>query len=348
VMQPYVHNEANKWDAEYSYSAGGATLSQGGEVINTLDGGYAFCVAVQDPPDATGAPAIAAGHLTIVDSTGKALWDAQFCAKDPNSKNCLATYPVDVLQDPETKNYAVLSQVAFTNTIVALTFISDAGDVLGSSFYADRTNLVGAQFVHGATADTYLVVGSRVNADSVGNAFYAELSRTASAPRFVYGVGATTAAPRLLSVAKTANGYGLAGMFTDAKQANEAWLVLIDATGKIKTQLQYGGTLGDRASTIATVPAGGFVMGGGTFNWGQLAQGLEDMWTLRVDSEGALTFDTTLTPKPLLQTVNLAAAAVTTISLPVLDTASVKSTATQVKANVNVTALSFGQAQQTP
>lgn len=346
VRQPYVHSET--WDAEYKYSAGGATLAQGGEVINTSDGGYAFCVGVQDPPDAAGVAAIPAGHLTKLDAGGKVLWDAQFCARDPNKLNCFPTYPVDVLQDPETKNYAVLSQVTVNSTLVALTFISDAGEVLGSSFYAERTNLAPAQFTRGASADSYLVVGSRVNVDGVGNAFYAELSRTPAAPRFVYQVGASTAAPRLLSVAKTANGYGLAGVYNDAKQANEAWLVLIDNDGNLKSQLEYGGPLGDRANAISTVPAGGFVLGGATFNWGQVVQGQSDMWTLRVDASGAIAFDATVSPQPVFQTVNLATAALTTITLPALDTGAVKSSATAVKANVTNTAFSFGQVQQTP
>ena len=349
VKQPYLHNEPSKWDFEYAYSAGGATLNQGGEVINTLDGGYAFCVTVQDPPLAVGAAAPPpAGHLTKVDANGKPVWDAQFCIRDPNKLNCFATYPVDVLQDPETKNYAVLSQVAFNTTIVAITFVSDAGEVLGSSMYGERTNLVAAQFTRGANADTYLVVGSRVNVDGVGNAFYAELSRAAATPRFAYQVGAAAAAAHLLSVAKTSNGYGISGVYTDPKQANEAWLVLIDPNGNLKAQLAYGGPLGKRANAVSTVPAGGFVLGGATFNWGQLAQGLSDMWTLRVDAAGAITFDTTVTPPPIFQTVNLAAGALTSITPQALDTGSVKSSATQVKANVTSTAITFGQAQQTP
>ncbi|MEO6599868.1 MAG: hypothetical protein ABIQ16_08360 [Polyangiaceae bacterium] len=347
VRQPYLHNEANKWDSEYTYSGGGAMLNQGGEVINTLDGGYAFCLAIQDPPNAAGVPAIPAGHLTKVDSAGKALWDAQFCVRDPNKLNCFPTYPVDVLQDPETKNYAVLSQVTYTNTIVALTFISEAGDVLGSTYYGEQSNLVGAQFARGAAADTYLVVGSHVNADG-GNAFYAELSRAAGVPRFAYEVGARSAAPRLLSVAKTASGYGLSGVYTDAKQSNEAWLVLLDTSGVIKTQLAYGGPLGDRANAISTAPAGGFVLGGATLNWGQVAPALSDMWTLRVDAAGAITFDAALSPQPIFQTATQAGTPLSTITPLALDTGKVKSTATQVKATVTSTPITFDQVKQTP
>lgn len=350
VKQPYLYNEANKWDAEYKYSAGGAMFARGGEVINTLDGGYAFCAGVQDPPpNANAGSPPPAGHLTKLDASGKVLWDAQFCARDSQKLNCYETYPVDLLQDPETKNYAVLSQVVVgTVTSVGLTFISDAGDVLGSSFYAERTNLVGVQFARGATTDTYLVVGSRVNVDGVGNAFYAELSRAATAPRFAYSLGAAGVAPHLLSVAKTAGGYGLSGVYTDAKQANEAWLVIIDTNGGIKTQLAYGGPLGERANAVSTVPAGGFVLGGATFNWGQVVQGMSDMWTLRVDAAGAITFDATVSPQPIFQTVNLAQTALTSITVQALDTGIVKSGAAQLKPNVTTAAISFGQAQQTP
>ncbi|MET0792698.1 MAG: hypothetical protein ABW061_14350, partial [Polyangiaceae bacterium] len=64
---------------------------------------------------------------------------------------------------------------------------------------------------------------------------------------------------------------------------------------------------------------------------------------------GSITLDTTVSPKPLFQTANLTASALTSIANVALDTGNVKSTATQVKANVKLSSdTSFGQVKQTP
>jgi hypothetical protein len=340
VSQPYVYTE--KWDAEYAYSTGSAALDGGGEVIDTADGGYAFALAVQDAPSPTGLPAIPAAHLTKLDANGKPQWDAQFCAQ-PAGKSCYQTQPVDLAQDPETKNYAVLSRVPVSPTLVALTFISDKGEVLGSTFYAERTDLLPTQLVRSAKADTYLVVGSRGS----GTAFYAELGRAGGAPRFAFSLGTTANGAQLTSAVKTAKGYAMVGNFSsDAKQPTDAWLVLIDDDGKVGKQLAYGGPAAELASSLSAVSAGGFVFGGSTTTWGQ---GNGDMWTVRVDADGTIAFDSAVTPTPVFQSVSLAQNALSTFTNPTLDTGAVKSSVTPLKANVAVkTETSFAQVKQTP
>ncbi len=346
VKQPYLYDRNAKWDFEYKYSGGGAALAQGGEVITTLDGGIAFCLGILDPTNPQGIPSITAGHLTKVDATGKPVFDVQFCAKDSKGMACLPTLPVDLLQDPATKNYVVLSQVLTPAYALMLTFISEAGAVLASTTYIDSQDLTAAQFVTGAVADSYLVVGTRTDAKGSSNAFFGEFNRTAGTPRFVYQVNTDTADKHLFSVAKTSNGYAMAGLFNDAKELNEAWLVLIDNNGAIKSQLAYGGPLGDRANAISNVPAGGFVLGGATLNW---TQGNADMWTLRLDPAGAITFDTTLATKPLSYATTFAATAVGTAVRPGgLPFGVTDSSATQVKATVKTGAVTYGQIAETP
>jgi len=348
--QPLLHNEggAGKFDLEYKYSGGGAALAAGGEVIPTLDGGYAFCVAIQDPPLATGAAQVIMGHLTKVDGSGKPVFDVQFCARD-SKQNCLPTQPVDLLQDPGTKTYAVLSQVSIPRHAILLTLITDSGTLAGSSYYQDVGDLVASQFVPGASADTYLVVGTRTNVDgSDSDGFYAELSAKAATPRFAFSLGEGQAPEQLFSVTKTTDGgYALAGLapdLKDAKLGSDAWLVLVDKDAKILSQLAYGGPLADGADAITTVPGVGFALGGATLNWGG---GLTDMWTLRVGSVGELSFNnkapvasryaTAFTSSPLAIT------SPATGGLGVID-----SSAAALTAAVKTGSSGFGQVAQAP
>ena len=340
--QPWLHNEqAPKWESEYSYSNGGPTTAGGGEVITTLDGGYAFSVAVVDPK-----ATVAMAHLTHVDASGKPTFDAQFCAPAPvgAAAACSPTVPVDLLQDPATKNYVVLSQV-LNGTLrhILLTFINEAGTILGSTRYVDGQDLVASQFVPGSVADSYLVVGSVT--DSKGsntNAFFAELTRAAKPPSFAFSIGSANV-EQLTSVTRTASGYALAGLLADPTLANEAWLLFVDTAGGIKTQLAYGGPQGDWLNAISPLPAGGFALAGVTSSWGA---GANDLWALRVDPNGALTFNAASGAKRY--TTAFAATAITGITSPATAVVKSDSVATQVAAAVTASLPSFTQVAQAP
>jgi len=351
TRQPFLHNEggAAKFELEYAYKSGGATTTVGGEVIATTDGGYAFCVGVQDPPQPSGAPQVVMGHLTKVDGSGKPVFDVQFCARDAK-QTCLPTQPVDVLQDPTSKAYAVLSQVSIPRRAILLTFITDAGAIAGSAYYQDRQDLIASQFVPGATADTYLVVGTHGDVDGGNsNAFYAELSRAGGAPRFAYSVGQGKAAQQLFSVAKVGGNYALAGAAPDLKDASltsDAWLALVDKDGVIKTQVAYGGALADRANAISNVPGGGFALGGQTLNWGA---GQSEMWTLRVGPDGAISFNNKAPVASRYVTTFPSTSLTTSITSPTTGGIGVTdSSVTAVKPAVKSASSGFSQVWQAP
>ena len=346
---PYLHSEskAGAFDLEYKYSGAGAASPLGGEVITSLDGGYAFSVGITDPPDPTGAQGPMMAHLTKVDAVGKVNFDVEFCGTDPNKLNCLPTLPVDLLQEPATKDYVVLSQIAVgaTNTIL-LTFISNTGTVLSSAYYQDNVSLTATQFVRGATADTYLVVGTRLDAKRSINGFYAELSRAGGAPRFGYTVGSDGVIEQLLGLAKIpGGGYAVAGEFPSPNAGTEAWLLLIDDNGNIKSQLAFGGPVVDRALSISNVPAGGFALGGETSSWGTN----QNMWTLRVDPSASIAFNAALVPPAVRYATAAPSASIRdVVTSPKVTPSVVATDASPVAAAVKLGTAGFTQVQQTP
>jgi hypothetical protein len=346
---PFLHSEtkAGAFDLDYKYSGAGAASPLGGEVSPSLDGGYAFCVGITDPPNPNGAQGPMMAHLTKVDAAGKVNFDVEFCGTDPNKQNCLPTLPVDLLQEPATKDYVVLSQVAVgtTNTIL-LTFISNTGAVLGSSYYQDGVSLSATQLVRGATADTYLVVGTRLDAKRSINGFYAELSRAGAAPRFGYTAGTDGTIEQLFAVAKIpGGGYGLAGGFTTTDKGAEAWLLLIDDNGNVKSQVAFGGPVGDRLLGISNVPAGGFALGGVTTSWGAN----QSMWTLRVDPNANIGFNAGLVPPAVRYATAFGTVSIKDVlTAPKVTPQVVASDAAPVAAAVKLGAAGFTQVQQTP
>jgi len=338
TIQPWLHSEQTPaFESEYAYSNGGNTSGVGGEVITTLDGGYAFTVGVNDPQ-----VAVIMTHLTRVDTSGKPSFDVQFCATDPKG-TCLATVPVDLIQDAKTKNYVVLSRVTNTTTEILLTFVDETGAILGTTRYLDRQDLVGTQLAQGSAADTYLVVGRWTDPKGSISAFFAELTRAAKVPSLAIAVGAGANNEQFTGIAKTATGYALSGAFTDAQLGNEAWLTLIDASGGIKTQVAFGGPLGDGATSIGNVPSGGFALGGLTSSWGA---GNSDLWTLRVDSDAGLTFNAA--SGATRHVTSFSSAAITSITSPASTVTKRDSTATQVTPAVTTSVAGFTQVAQAP
>lgn len=340
--KPWLHDEQGKWEFEYAYSNEGKPSvsgagALGGDVITTLDGGYAFAFSAQN----ANIGAITT-HLTRVDSTGKPSFDVELYTLDAQGVPT-ATNAVDVLQDPATKNYVVLSRATVTRPEVLLTFVSEAGQNLGTTFFLDSQDLEPAQFVLGSAAESYLVVGTRTDAKGGINAFYAELTRDQKPPTIAIAVGGANSTENLFGVARTSSGYGLVGMITDAKNNTDAWVLMVDQSGGLKSQFGLIGGLNERANAIATVPNGGFAISGFSNSWGV---GLIDMWTLRVDPEGALTFNAASMATRTATT--FASAKIATITSPKWTTELRVSTVTQQAATAPLTTPDFGQAAQAP
>jgi hypothetical protein len=332
-----LHNEqAPTWDWDYGY-AGGTTVSNSGEVIATRDGGYAFGVGVLDT-----AANVTEGHLTKVDGQGNPVFDLRFCATDPKL-NCIATEPVDLLEDPAGKYFVVLSQVLNANNEIMLTFVNEDGTFNGSTRFADgAASLDAAQLAVGAAADTFLVTGLRVLGKD-GNGFYAELPKAAGRPAFAFTVGSDGPDEELAAVVATAKGYALAGLVRDANGNQNGWLLFTNAAGAISSQFSYGAG-GESFTSIFALPAGGFALGGVTSTWGA---GLDDLWTLRLDDAGAITFNATA-PVATRAATAYAATAITTIAPVTTAPKTAPVLVSQSAATLTLTAAGFTQTQQAP
>jgi hypothetical protein len=287
VLKPWLHEEQNKWEYEYTYSNGKvATVSTaggtGGDVITTLDGGYAFAFSAYDPT-----VQIVTTHLTRVGADGKPSFDVEFYAG--NSDIGFPTYAVDLLQDPATKNYVVLARTNTAPFEVVLVFIDEKGTYLGASRFAGRSSLEVSQFVVGPGSESYLVAGTTIDAKTTREGFYALLTRDPKPPNIAVSIGADGSNEYLYGISSGPNGYGLVGMLTGADGNADGWVLMLDATAKLKTQFALVGRVSERLNAITALPAGGFAIGGITNSFGT---GDVDFWTLRVDPEGAITFNT--------------------------------------------------------
>jgi hypothetical protein len=227
-----------------------------------------------------------------VDANGKPIFDLQFCAQDPKL-NCLPTTAVDVLEDAAGKYFTVLSSVQNTRNEILLTFVNEDGTLQGSARYDDSAqSLYLSRFAPGTAADTFLVTGYRLDAKQSYDAFYAELPKTGGKAVFAYTLGSDGSYEQLNAVVPTAKGFAFAGNITvtdaNGNGNDDAWLVLTDGAGAISSQQAYGGTNNEDANAVFVPATGGLVIAGTARTWGA---GLGDMWTLRLDAAGALTFN---------------------------------------------------------
>lgn len=67
--------------------------------------------------------------------------------------------------------------------------------------------------------------------------------------------------------------------------AEDFWVVKFDSSGGIAWQKRYGGSNVEEAESIALTPDGGYVVVGTTRSF---SEGLRDIWTIKLDSSGAL------------------------------------------------------------
>jgi uncharacterized repeat protein (TIGR02543 family) len=284
TQYPWLHNEqAPAWEYEYKYELGPTALGSG-NVIPTLDGGYAFCISASDTKLGTVA------HLTKVDGTGKPSWDLVFHERDANGGNAVTT-PVDVLEDPNQKYFAVLSAVGTTPAQLMISYISEAGAYLGTDLYGEAAHdLTPARFVSVGT-DTFLVAGSRVFTDKAdSDGFYVQLTRGSPKTALAYDVGSPNTQESFAAITRTATGFAVVGQYTDATLSGEAWLVQLSTANAITAQFSYGGpgATADTAAAVYAMPAGGLVFSGATSSWGA---GGSDMWTVRLDANANITFN---------------------------------------------------------
>ena len=341
---PWLHNEEKKWDFEYDYGGGSAGVV-GGEVISTKDGGYAFCAGITDPTSPTGLVSPPMGHLTKVDAGGTPLFDAKFCARGARNV-CAPTFPVDVIQDPATLNYSVLSQVGSPSAAMLITTIGDDGKVKDATLYLDDSqNLSPSQLLLNGPGDSLLVVGSRTDANGGVYGFSSKIKLGGTVPTWAVALG--DGSGELLSgVTRNGKSYGIAGVCPDARtKSNDAWYVQLEEDGTLSSQLSYGGPGADRATSITALPAGGLALGGSTNSWGA---GVSDFWTLRVAANANISFDTTLATPAKLSKTTFASAPITSINGSTNAADLGASTVAAVTPLVTATAAGFKQVAQTP
>jgi hypothetical protein len=222
-----------------------------------------------------------------VDSTGSPKFDLSICGTNVD-QSCTDTIPVDVLEDPAGKYFAVLSQTQ-TSTQLMITYVNEDGTFSGSDSYRDSVmSLQPTQFAIGPSADTFLVAGTRTDLkQGTSDGFYALFAKGTGKATYAFSLGGA-GNENINSIAATSKGYALAGSTTDANGAQDSWLALIDQVGGVTAQSRYTGAGADNFSSLFVLPAGGLAVGGTTNSFGA---GGDDMWTLRLDDRGAITFN---------------------------------------------------------
>jgi hypothetical protein len=336
----WLHNEqAPAWEFEYVYPNTGSA-SASGNVIATKDGGYAFVTPVNETKIGV------LGHLTKVDASGAVKFDTEFHATDANG-GILTSQPVDLLEDPAGKYFAILSYVQVgTQEQIMLTFINEDGTFNGVSRFAnDKLSVFPSKFVVGSKADTFLVTGQYTDANGGNDGFYAELPKATGKPTFAFTVGSANY-ETLNAVAVTPKGYALAGVLVDATTTRDrAWLLSIDAAGGIISDFGYSGngTGDEQANAVFVPPPGGLVLAGSTSTWGA---GLADMWTLRLDAAGGITFNTASGATRTATGFARAALGLNAVTGTMLNTA--VATVTRAAASEVITTPGFAQNQQAP
>ncbi len=349
TQYPWLHNEqAPAWEYEYKYTQGTAATISGtvpvqftGNVITTLDGGYAFCIGGGDKAVGN------AAHLTKVDATGKPAWDFLFRGTDVNG-GLIDVIPVDVLEDPAKKYFVVLAELETSPAQLLLAYVSEAGVLLSADQYADNAHdLKPVRFV-AVAADTFMVAGSRVvTATGDTDGFYAQLVKGAPKSARAFDVGTRTAQETFNSITRTPTGFALVGQFADPTLGLEAWLVQLSAADAITAQFSYGGPQAknqiDAAISVFAMPAGGLAVGGYTNSWGA---GLADMWTLRLDANANITFNGASAAHRTA--TGYTATAVDTLASITPDLVTIANTVSQATPQVAVSAAAFTQNQQAP
>ncbi|MEP7050827.1 MAG: hypothetical protein ABJB12_10755 [Pseudomonadota bacterium] len=339
TQYPWLHNEqAPAWEYEYKYGLG-PTAGGAGNVIPTLDGGYAFCIFAADAKLGNVA------HLTKVDGTGKPTWDLVFHERDPNNGN-VVTMPVDVIEDPNKRYFAVLSAVGTAPAQLMISYVSEAGAYLSSDLYGDALHdLNPARFVAVGT-DTFLVAGARVFTDGGdSDGFYAQLTKGNPKAALAYAVGSPNTLESFAAITRTPTGFAVVGQYTDPALADEAWLVQLSSANAITAQFAYGGpgATPDAAAAVYAMPAGGLVVSGSTSSWGA---GGADMWTVRLDANANITFNGASAAHRTATAY--ARAAVNTLGAITPNIEAITSTVTPVAPSVTVTTAGFAQNQQAP
>ncbi|HEY3667295.1 MAG TPA: hypothetical protein VGL19_14910 [Polyangiaceae bacterium] len=334
----WLRNEqAPAWEFEYAYPNTGL-VSGVGNVIATKDGGYAFVVAVNENKIGV------RGHLTKLDASGAVKFDTAFYVIDPTTGALVNASPVDLLEDPAGKYFAVLSSyLVGQQEQIMLTFINEDGSFNGAAhFVHDVLSVFPTRFVVGAHADTFLVTGQMTDVNGSEDGFYAELPKATGKQTFAFSIGNGGSYENLKAVAVTPKGYALAGDFINAANNDQAWLVQTDAAGAVTSESGYGSTGGELAEAVFVPPAGGLVLAGSTRSWGA---GLGDMWTLRLNAAGGITFNAASAAVRSAPTYARTAISLNSATITVTTLAT---TVTQVAPTEVVTTPNFAQNQQAP
>ncbi|MCX6012698.1 MAG: hypothetical protein NTV30_04690, partial [Chloroflexi bacterium] len=92
------------------------------------------------------------------------------------------------------------------------------------------------------------------------------------------------------SVKQTSDGGYITAGYTNSKGAGgfDVWLVKSDANGTLQWDKTFGGTGSDYSYSVQQTADGGYVISGFTYSKGN---GASDIWLIKTDSSGNLTWD---------------------------------------------------------
>ncbi len=97
------------------------------------------------------------------------------------------------------------------------------------------------------------------------------------------------------SVAIALNGDIIVAGWTESFGAGgrDVWVLRLDSNGNVKWQRAYGGSRDDEAYAVAIAPNGDIIISGDTWSFGAGTPDYENVWVVRLDSEGRIIWQKT-------------------------------------------------------
>jgi hypothetical protein len=136
-----------------------------------------------------------------------------------------------------------------------------------------------AYFVE-ATDDGGCVVAGEAPPPSGPNTFTVLKLNADGEPEFQKAYSQSSA--KAFSIQEIDSGYIVAGELSVGYDV-EAWILKLDDNGTVVWQKKYGGYYWDSARSIRQTLDGGYIVAGGTRNWGA---GQSDVWVMKLDPDG--------------------------------------------------------------
>jgi len=265
-----------QWNRAY----GGGAWDEGRSIVQTSDGGYAVAGATKS---------FGAGDwdvwLVKVDSSGNVQWDKTYGG--PSSDWASAVIRTN------DGGYALTGSTHNWGAGIAdvwLVKVDSSGNVQWNQTYGG-TNGEKATHIIKTSDGGYAMAGNTYSFGAGDSDFWFVKVDLDGNMQWNKTYGGANFEECMSFVETLDGGYMLAGYTASFGAGNwDFWLVKVDSYGNEQWSETYGGTSFDRAWSILQASDGGYVIAGHTMSFGA---GSEDMWLVKIDSDGVMQWDET-------------------------------------------------------